>query len=77
MIMHFGRAFRVAGWIFVAFGVAYLALGLQGALAASAGMQRPVVWPYVVLGILGVVVGTSILRWVRRGREDAGRGAGR
>lgn len=60
---HYGTAFRFLGWLLTAAGIVYLLLGGRGLLHGTA-----LSWPLTVLGLVAVVVGTSVLRWVRRGR---------
>ena len=59
--MHHPTAFRIAGWLFVAGGLAYLALGISAQLRGGGGASS-----YLVLGLVGIVVGSSVLRWGRR-----------
>lgn len=59
--MRFPLAFRVAGWLLTAAGVIYLVLGV-GAVARGA----PEAWSFIAVGLVGIVVGTGVLRWVRR-----------
>ena len=62
MLFHFGRAFLVLGWILTIAGIAYLILGL-GRVAGVPGAS-----PALLLsGLAAVVVGSSWIRWVRRG----------
>src|SRR5690606_105930 len=60
-LMRFPLAFRVAGWLLTAAGVIYLVLGV-GAVARGA----PEAWSFIAVGLVGIVVGTGVLRWVRR-----------
>jgi hypothetical protein len=61
MLFRFGKAALVFGWLLIVMGIAYLALGGRGAVA-----QIPGSLPRVVVGLVAVVVGSSIVRWVKR-----------
>jgi hypothetical protein len=61
MILRIGRAGAVLGWLFTLWGIAYLALGGRDALTTTPGAL-----PRLLVGLIAVVVGTSILRWARR-----------
>ncbi|HEU4827647.1 MAG TPA: hypothetical protein VFT04_00495 [Gemmatimonadales bacterium] len=54
-------AFRLAGWFLLIAGFVYIVLGLA---AQARGGTAP--WSFFVLGLVGIVVGTSVLRWTRR-----------
>ena len=59
--MHYPTAFRIAGWLLIVAGVAYLVLGLA---EQARGGTAP--WSFIVLGLIGIVVGSAVLRWARR-----------
>lgn len=59
--MRHPTAFRFAGWFLVVAGILYIVLGLA---AQARGGTSP--WSYFVLGLVGIVVGSSVLRWTRR-----------
>jgi uncharacterized membrane protein HdeD (DUF308 family) len=63
MLFRFGRAGVVFGWILIVAGIAYMAVGARGAYNSLPGSL-----PRLVVGIVGVVVGSSIVRWAKRGR---------
>jgi xanthine/uracil permease len=50
------------GWLVLVAGVAYILAGTYGALSAVPGSV-----PRVVVGLVAVVVGSSVIRWARRG----------
>jgi xanthosine utilization system XapX-like protein len=63
MVFHFGRAFLVLGWILTIAGVVYVLVGLRhmaGVTGASPAL--------LLIGLVAVVVGSAIIRWVRRAR---------
>ncbi|HEY7026372.1 MAG TPA: hypothetical protein VH438_02115 [Gemmatimonadales bacterium] len=57
----FGKAGLVLGWLLIAIGITYLALGGRGAVA-----QVPGSLPRIIVGLVAVVVGSSIVRWAKR-----------
>jgi hypothetical protein len=61
MPYRFGKAGLVLGWLLILMGIAYLAFGLRGA-----AVQVPGSLPRVIVGLVAVVVGSSIVRWVKR-----------
>ncbi|HEU5169257.1 MAG TPA: hypothetical protein VFU46_01895 [Gemmatimonadales bacterium] len=61
MLFRFGPAFRAGGWILTAAGFWYVLLAVRN---LRDGM--PVSWPLLVLGVAAIVVGTALLRWIRR-----------
>ena len=63
MLFHFGRAFLVLGWILTIAGVAYVVMGLRHT-AGVAGASPAL----LLIGLAAVVVGSSIVRWVRRAK---------
>ena len=65
MIFRFGRATAMLGWLLILAGVVYLLVGGRGALA-----QTPGSFPRVVMGLVAVVVGSSIVLWTRRAARD-------
>jgi hypothetical protein len=62
MMFRFGRAFLAAGWLLTIGGVLYVALGLRALRTGG------VAWPSLPLGLVAVVVGSSVIRWARRTR---------
>jgi xanthosine utilization system XapX-like protein len=63
MIFRFGRAFLALGWLLTAAGVIYVVLGVRD-LAGVPGASPAL----VLIGLAAVVVGTSVIRWVRRAK---------
>jgi hypothetical protein len=61
MLFRFGRAFLVLGWILTIAGVVYLLMGLRH-IAGVAGASPAL----FLIGLAAVVVGSAIIRWVRR-----------
>jgi hypothetical protein len=61
MPFRFGKAALVFGWFLIVMGIVYLAVGGRGALA-----QIPGSLPRMVSGLAAVVVGSSIVLWVKR-----------
>ncbi len=59
--MRHTAAFRFAGWFLLIAGFVYIVLGLA---ARVRGGSAP--WSFFVLGLVGIVVGSSVLRWTRR-----------
>jgi xanthosine utilization system XapX-like protein len=57
----FGRATAAFGWLLVVVGIAYVALGFRDAVAEIPGALAR-----ILVGLVGVVVGSSIVRWARR-----------
>jgi hypothetical protein len=53
------------GWILIAVGIAYLGLGARGTYTGVPGSL-----PRVVVGLVAVVVGSSIVRWAKRARPQ-------
>jgi hypothetical protein len=56
-----GRGTIVFGWLLTLLGIAYLASGAWSAFTVTPGG-----WPRIVVGLVAVVVGSSILRWAGR-----------
>ncbi len=56
----FGKAGFVLGWLLIALGITYLALGGRGAAA-----QVPGSLPRIIVGLVAVVVGSSIVHWAK------------
>ena len=54
-------AFRFVGWFLLIAGIIYIVLG-----AATQARGGAVPWSFFVLGLVGIVVGSSVLRWTRR-----------
>ena len=63
MMFRFGRAFLFVGWLLTIGGVLYVALGLR-ALRTGGGNSSAL----LLLGLVAVVVGSSVIRWARRAR---------
>lgn len=63
MFIRLGPSAAVLGWLLLILGIAYVLYGTYGTLSATPGSL-----PRIVTGLVGVVVGTSILRWVQRSR---------
>jgi xanthine/uracil permease len=51
----------VFGWLLLVAGIVYILFGTYGALSATAGSL-----PRVVVGLVAVVVGSSVIRWAKR-----------
>ena len=64
MFIRLAPSAAVLGWLLLISGIVYVLYGTYGALSAIAGSL-----PRVVTGLLAVVVGSSILRWVQRSRN--------
>ena len=65
MLFRFDRSGVVLGWILILAGIVYVVLGGRGAVAGIPGSL-----PRVVVGLVGVVVGSAIVRWARRAKPD-------
>jgi len=63
MLFRFGGATSVFGWLLILSGLTYLAVGGRGAMAHTPGSL-----PRVLTGLVAVVIGSSIVRWAKRGR---------
>jgi hypothetical protein len=61
MLFHFGKATLAFGWLLIAAGVAYLAVSGIDAVG-----QVPGSLPRAIVGLVAVVVGSSIVRWAKR-----------
>jgi xanthosine utilization system XapX-like protein len=61
MPYRFGRATASFGWILIIVGIAYVTLGIRDALGRVPGSLAR-----IVVGLVAVVVGSSIVRWARR-----------
>jgi hypothetical protein len=64
MPYRFGKATAVFGWLLILVGIGYLALGFRDALGGIPGSLAR-----MLVGLVAVVVGSSIVRWARRARE--------
>ena len=60
-MIRYARAFRAAGWVITAGGAVYLYLGIRG-LAGGTGVSAP----FIILGLIAIVVGTALVRWGTR-----------
>jgi hypothetical protein len=65
MPFRFGKATAVFGWLLTLVGIAYLAIGVRDAIGGTAGSL-----PRMLVGLVAVVVGSSIVRWARRARSE-------
>jgi hypothetical protein len=63
MPFRFGKATAAFGWLLTLVGIAYLAIGVRDAVAGIAGSL-----PRMLVGLVAVVIGSSIVRWARRAR---------
>jgi hypothetical protein len=65
MLFRFGPAHRAVGWLLTLLGLVALAVGARGYLTGAA--VRP---GWVIGGLIAVVAGTALVRWVHRARSD-------
>jgi xanthosine utilization system XapX-like protein len=65
MLFHFGKAATAFGWLLILVGILYVAVGVRDALAVIPGSV-----PRILVGLVGVVVGSSIVRWAKRARSE-------
>jgi xanthosine utilization system XapX-like protein len=65
MPFRFGKTTLVFGWFLILVGIGYLAIGVRDALGGIAGSL-----PRMLVGLVAVVVGSSIVRWARRARSE-------
>jgi len=65
MLFRVGRSTYLFGWLLTLAGIAYLVVGGRGAIAETPGSL-----PRIVIGLVAVVLGSSIVRWAKRGRPD-------
>jgi hypothetical protein len=63
MPYRFGRSTAVFGWLLILVGLAYLAIGFRDALGGVSGSLAR-----MLVGLVAVVVGSSVVRWARRAR---------
>ncbi|MFL5459794.1 MAG: hypothetical protein ACJ8AY_03850 [Gemmatimonadales bacterium] len=61
MPYRFGKATAAFGWLLVIVGIAYIALGIRDAVGEIPGALAR-----ILVGLVAVVVGSSIVRWARR-----------
>jgi uncharacterized membrane protein HdeD (DUF308 family) len=66
MFIRLGPSAAVLGWLLLISGIAYVLYGTYGALSATADSL-----PRVVAGLLAVVVGSAVLRWVKRSQDQS------
>jgi hypothetical protein len=66
MTYRFAKATAVFGWLLIVVGIAYLALGVRDALGGAPGSLAR-----VLVGLVAVVVGSSMVRWARRARPGS------
>jgi hypothetical protein len=65
MLFRFGSVDRALGWLLTLLGLVALAVGGRGYITGA-----PVRPGWVLGGLLGIVVGTALVRWARRARPD-------
>jgi uncharacterized membrane protein HdeD (DUF308 family) len=63
MPYRFGKNTAVFGWLLILAGILYLAIGFRDALRGIPGFLAR-----MLVGLVAVVVGSSIVRWSRRAR---------
>jgi xanthosine utilization system XapX-like protein len=63
MPYRFGKATATFGWLLILIGIVYLAIGIRDALGAVPGSVAR-----IIVGLVAIVVGSSIVRWVLRAR---------
>jgi xanthosine utilization system XapX-like protein len=56
-----GPSSAVFGWLLLLAGIVYILLGAYGTMAEAPGSL-----PRVVVGLVAVVVGSSVVRWAKR-----------
>ncbi len=61
MPYRFGKATAAFGWLLVVVGIAYVALGVRDSFGGVPGYLAR-----ILVGLVAVVVGSSIVRWARR-----------
>ena len=66
MLIRLGPSAAVLGWLLLLAGIAYVLYGTYGTLAAA-----PDSIPRIVTGLIAVVVGSAVLRWVQRSRDGS------
>ncbi|HXE58745.1 MAG TPA: hypothetical protein VNK43_12150 [Gemmatimonadales bacterium] len=64
MTFRFGTPLAVFGWVLTGLGLFYV---VAAGRAYLRGAGAP--WPILLIGALAVVVGSSLVRWVRRTRR--------
>jgi len=65
MLFRVGGATSVFGWLLILSGITYLVVGGRGAM-----MNTPGSLPRVLIGLVAVVIGSSIVRWAKRARRE-------
>jgi xanthosine utilization system XapX-like protein len=65
MLLRFGKATVVFGWFLILVGIVYVAIGIRDAVGGIPGSLAR-----MLVGLVAVVVGSSIVRWARRARPD-------
>lgn len=63
MLFRFGSVHRNLGWLLTLLGLVALVLGGRGYLTGA--VVRP---GWIIGGLVGVVAGTALVRWAKRGR---------
>jgi hypothetical protein len=61
MPYRFSKATAVFGWLLTVVGIVYLAIGIRDTVGAIPGSL-----PRMLVGLVAIVVGSSIVRWARR-----------
>lgn len=65
MLFRFGTATNVFGWLLIIAGIWYTIAGGRGAYAGVPGSL-----PRIIVGLVAVVVGSAIVRWVLRAKSE-------
>jgi xanthosine utilization system XapX-like protein len=65
MLIRFGKATVILGWFLILVGIVYVAIGVRDAIGGTPGSL-----PRMLVGLVPVVVGSSIVRWARRARSE-------
>jgi hypothetical protein len=65
MLFRFGSVHWILGWLLTILGLVAFVLGVRGYWTGAA--VRP---GWVFGGLLGIVAGTALVRWVRRARPE-------
>jgi xanthosine utilization system XapX-like protein len=63
MPYRFGKATAAFGWILILVGIVYLAIGMRDAFGGVPGSVAR-----MIVGLVAIVVGSSIVRWAMRAR---------
>jgi hypothetical protein len=65
MLFRFGSVHGAMGWLLALLGLVALGVGGRGYITGAA--VRP---GWVLGGLIAIVVGTALVRWVKRARPD-------